>query len=301
MSEVRSPTVRRRELGAMLRGLRLEKGMTVDQVAERLLCSSSKVSRMETGQRSAALRDIRDLCDLYGVSDHGRERLMDLARESKQQGWWQNFALPYSTFVGLEQEATSMKLYQSAVVPGIFQVSDYSRALHRVAVPSFEESVIEERVEERRRRKQVLTRDNPPQVEVVIDEAALRRPIGGFGVMREQLSEIVQSARLPNVTIQLLPFSRGAHPALESDFVILSFGGTAPNVVHVEGLAGQFFLEKSADLERYLTVFEVLQGMALSPQDSDAHIEQIRDTSYTSDLGPWDPARSCGLMTRHGR
>jgi transcriptional regulator with XRE-family HTH domain len=122
-----SPTVRRRELGAVLRGLRAEKGLTVDQVAEVLMCSSSKVSRMETGQRGATLRDVRDLCDLYGVTDQTeRDRLMSLAREAKQQGWWQPYDLPYSTYVGLEAEALTIKDFDSAVIPGLLQTVNYA-------------------------------------------------------------------------------------------------------------------------------------------------------------------------------
>src|SRR3984885_15299355 len=134
----------------MLRALRNERGLTVDQVAAQLLCSPSKVSRMETGQRGATLRDIRDLCDLYGLTDPAeRERLMTLAREGKQQGWWQSWGLPYSTFVGLEQEAVSMRIFHSAVVPGLLQTAGYARALHQAYLPPLDPEIIEQRVTER--------------------------------------------------------------------------------------------------------------------------------------------------------
>lgn len=285
MPEVRgstgSPTVRRRELGVLLRALRNERGLTVDQVAAELLCSPSKVSRMETGQRGATLRDIRDLCDLYGVTDPAeRERLTTLAREGKQQGWWQSFALPYTTYVGLEQEATSMRFFQSAVFPGLLQTAGYTRAIHRSGIPSFDDAAIEERLEERRTRQRLLARENPPRIEVLLDEAVLHRPLGGPAIMAEQLSRIIEEAGRANVSIRVVPYSVGAHPALESNFTILEFDGQAATVVYVEGLVGQIYLERRQDVERYLLALELLRDLALSPQDSIAFAARIRDT-YT--------------------
>lgn len=275
--EVRSPTVRRRELGILLRSLRQERGYTVEQVAERLLCSPSKVSRMETGQRGATLRDIRDLCNLYGVSDEAeRKQLMKLAREGKQQGWWQSFGLPYTTYVGLEQAASSIKIYQCVAVPGLLQTSSYTRAIHEAAIAKFSDKVIEERINERYTRQQRLTDVNPPTVEVVLDEAVLWRHVGGLSAVREQLERIIAIAEYPNVTIQALPFKAGAHPALESDFTILSFDGQASTLVYAEGLSGRMYLERPSDVERYQQVFERLRAMADSPEDSVRMIRKIR-------------------------
>ena len=288
MPEVRnsvngSPTVRRRELGALLRGLRNERGLTVEQVAGELLCSPSKVSRMETGQRGATPRDIRDLCQLYGVNDAAeRERLMTLAREGRQQGWWQSFALAHRAYVGLEQDATSLSVFQSAVVPGLLQIADYIRAIHRVGIPRLDDSAIEERVEERHKRQQILTGENPPTVEIMLDEAVLRRPLGGHGVMRRQLDHLIEVAKQPNITIQVVPYSVGAHPALESNFTILEFAGQAPTIVHAEGLAGQLYLERQQDVERYTLALQVLRDLALSPKESVQVIKEIRD-SYSSE------------------
>jgi transcriptional regulator with XRE-family HTH domain len=262
----------------MLRALRTELGLTVEQVAGELLCSPSKVSRMETGQRGATQRDVRDLCDLYGVSDRGaRERLMVLAREGKQQGWWQSFSLPYNAFVGLEQEATSMTMFQSAVVPGLFQTTDYSRAIHLNGMPQLDEAAIEERLEERRTRQQLLTRENPPQILLMLDEAVLQRSLGGAAIMSGQLDRIIVAAKSPNVTLRVLPFSIGAHPALESNFIILEFAGEAPTIVYVEGLVGHIYLERQQDVERYLLAVEQLQDLALSPKDSAQLVAKIRD------------------------
>jgi transcriptional regulator with XRE-family HTH domain len=274
-----SPTVRRRELGVLLRSLRNGRGLTVEQVAAELLCSPSKVSRMETGQRGATARDVRDLCDLYEVADPAeRERLMTLAREGRQQGWWQSFSLPYKTFIGLEQEATSIKIYHSAVVPGLLQVSEYTRGIHENGVPQLNSAEVEERVGERATRQELLTRENPPQAEIILDEAVLHRPIGGPHVMRKQLDRILEAATLPNVVIQVLPYETGAHPALESNFIILAFDGEAPTVVYVEGLVGGLYLERAPEIERYLQVSEILRGMALSPKDSAVFLSNVRDT-----------------------
>lgn len=278
-----SPTLRRRELGALLRVLRNEQGLTVEQVASELLCSPSKVSRMETGQRGATARDIRDLCQLYGVTDPAeQDRLMTLAKEGKQQGWWQSFAvpLPHMTFVGLEQEATVMSMFQSSVVPGLLQTADYTRAIHKNGIPRLDDSAIEERVQERFKRRQVLTREMPPRVDIMLDEAVLRRPLGGPSIMRDQLTQLIAETERPNVSIRVLPYKIGAHPALESNFTILEFEGQAPTVVYVEGLVGQIYLEKQQDVERYMLALELLHGMALSPQDSTALIAGVRD-AYT--------------------
>jgi transcriptional regulator with XRE-family HTH domain len=273
-----SPTVRRRELGAMLRALRNGLGLTVDQVAAELLCSPSKVSRLETGQRGATLRDVRDLCNLYGVTEAAdRERLMTLAREGKQQGWWQSYDLDYATYVGLEEAAITMKIFHSAVVPGLLQTAGYTRALHRAYTPPLESEVIERRVEERLTRQQrVLDKAGPPRIEIVMDEAVLHRPVGGSAVISEQLGRITEIAAREDVTIQILPFEVGAHPALESDFIILEFNGQAASTIYVEGLAGPIYLERPQDLERYLQVFERLRAVADSPKDSVARIAKIR-------------------------
>jgi transcriptional regulator with XRE-family HTH domain len=277
--DVGSPTLRRRELGVRLRTMRLDHGLTVEQVAERLLCSPSKVSRMETGQRAATQRDVRDLCELYQVTDPAeRDRLMELAREAKQVGWWQGYALPYTTYVGLEQEASSLRIFQSAVAPGLLQVADYTRAIHQVGIPPFDSALIEQRVAERGTRQQIFDRAYPPQVDVILDESVLHRPIGGSLVMSAQLGRIIEIAKRPSVTIQVLPYSVGAHPALESDFVLLDFGDRARRVVYVEGLVGQIYVERDQDVGRYDQVFDHLRAMASTPRDSVKLITEIRET-----------------------
>jgi transcriptional regulator with XRE-family HTH domain len=270
LPEVRSPTVRRRELGALLRALRNEKGLTVEQVAERLLCSPSKVSRMETGHGIATPRDIRDLCDLYGVADEAeRNRMTDLARQGKQQGWWQGYDLDYfATYVGLEAEAVGIKYYQSAIVPGLMQTPDYARAMLDVGVPKIAPERINQLIEVRLKRQQLLSQDPPVHLEVVLDEAVLHRLVGGPAVMRGQLDRLVEVSKRPNVTMQLIPYSAGAHPAMGSVFNILEFAGAVPSVVYVEGLVGWIYLERPQDIDRYQQVFERLRTVALTPQES---------------------------------
>jgi transcriptional regulator with XRE-family HTH domain len=279
-----NPTVRRRELGALLRSLRTERGLTVEQVAAELLCSSSKVSRMETGDRGATQRDIRDLCDLYGLTGKAeRDHLMTLAREGKQQGkqqaWWQSFdvPLPHRTYVGLEQGAASLRIFHSTVVPGLVQTADYARALHKNTVQELEESVIEERIEERSTRQQILNGDGSPRLEIIIDEAVLHRPIGGPAVMREQLSRLIKETERDSLTLQVIPYEVGAHPALESNFTMLEFAGQVPTVVFVEGLAGFYYLERQQDVERYQLVLGMLRKLALSPQGTARLVAKVRD------------------------
>jgi transcriptional regulator with XRE-family HTH domain len=278
VTEVRSPAVRRRELGALLRELRMQRDLTVEQVAASMLCSPSKVSRMETGRGPATLRDVRDLCDLYGVADAGsRERMMQLALEGKQQGWWQAYDLPYSRYAGLEAEAVSIRGYQSSVVPGLLQTTAYARALHEVAAAKPAPDVIEQRVEARLIRQQLLTQENPPNFEEVVDEAALHRVVGGADVMRRQLDQLIEAHNLPNVIIQIIPFAVGAHPALESNFKIVELPPPSPDVVYVEGLVGSFYLERPDELTSFKRVFSQLRAMALTPDESIRLIAKIRD------------------------
>jgi transcriptional regulator with XRE-family HTH domain len=275
--EVRSPTVRRRELGAVLRALRQERGLTVEQVAGRLLCSPSKVSRMETGQRGATLRDVRDLCEIYGVSEETQvSRLMDLARGGKEHGWWQSYDLSeFSTYVGLEADATSTKYYQSTVIPGLLQTADYARAMHEVVRPELDPERINQLVKVRLMRQELLKRDPPLAVSAIFDEAALHRLVGGAPTMRAQLERLIELSRLPHVTIRVIPYEAGAHQAMDSTFRILEFGSAVPDVVYVEGLVGFLYLDRAQDVTRYEEVFERLTGIALSPKESIELIARI--------------------------
>jgi len=245
--------------------------MTAEDVTARLLFSPTKLSRIETGQSGASARDIRDLCVLYQVTDPARrERLMALAREGKQRGWWQDYDLPYATYVGLEAEAASISVYQSGAVPGLLQTEEYARAILAAGVPPLSMQELEQRVQARLTRQALLLQgDGPPQYHAVLDEAALRRKVGGPEVMRAQLQRISQSAQLTNVTMQVIPFETGAHPAMESVFSILNFDQPlVSDTIYVEGLVGNIYLDRPPDVERYRIIFAHLRSMALSPEES---------------------------------
>jgi transcriptional regulator with XRE-family HTH domain len=262
-----------------LRKLRTEKGLTVEQAADRLLFSMSKLSRMETGHGVATPRDVRDLCDLYGVTDGAqRDHMMNLAAEAKRQAWWQSYDLGYATYVGLEAEAVSISAFQSSVVHGLLQTADYARAGHEAAMPRLDSGQIDMQIEAKLTRQRVLTRDSPPSLAAVLDEAALHRLAGGRLVMAAQLTKILDMASLPNVLVQVLPYEVGAHPALESNFTILELPDQTPDIVFVEGLVGSIYLEREDALEKYHKIFQRLQSIALNPKDSAELIARnIRD------------------------
>jgi hypothetical protein len=229
----------------------------------------SKLSRMETGHGVATPRDIRDLCDLYGVTDGAqRDHMMQLAAEAKRQAWWQSYDLGYATYAGLEAEAVSISAFQSSVVHGLLQTADYARAGHEGAMPLLSPDQIELQIEAKLTRQRILTREDPPRFNVVLDEAALHRVIGGRQVMATQLAKILDMAALRNVTVQVLPYEVGAHPAVESNFTILQLPDPTPGVVFVEGLIGSTYLERDDDLIRYQMIFRKLESIAQSPQGS---------------------------------
>src|SRR3984893_1579306 len=268
VSGVRIPTVRRRELGALLRALRTNAGLTAEQVAKLLYCSPSKVSRMETGQRGASARDIRDLCDIYGIEDPVREHLTTLAREGRDQAWWQPYDLPYATYIGLESEAISIADFEPGVFPGLLQTPAYARAVHEGTLTRLSPGAIDQQLEVRRTRQQILVREDPPRLAAVIDEAVLHRVVGGPSVMRAQLEHMIAVSKQSNITVQVLPYSIGAHPALDSTFILLELPSPVPGVVYVEGLVGQIYLERPQELKKYQQVFQRLTALSLSPAES---------------------------------
>jgi transcriptional regulator with XRE-family HTH domain len=275
---VRGPEVRRRELGARLRALRVAKGMTIEQAADHLFCSPGKVSRMENGFRAGTLRDVRDLCELYGVSEADqRDELLEFARQSKQHGWWQDYGLPFSTYVGLEADAASVSSYHSTIVPGLLQTADYARAIHDGGTArSYDWEEIEQRVQVRLIRQRLLTQSDPPKFRAVLDEAVLHRVMGGPAVMAVQLDRLIELSRLRNVAIGVISFRSGAHPGGDGAFDILEFGASLPGVVYLEGLFGQIFVESPRDVGRYQSAFETLHAAALDQEDSQQLIRRIR-------------------------
>ncbi|WP_326829001.1 helix-turn-helix domain-containing protein [Streptosporangium sp. NBC_01810] len=273
--QAHSPTVRRRRLAAELRRIREEKGLTIDQVAEQLDWHATKLSRFETGRRAVQPSDVRALLAVYEVQDRERDALLTLAREARQRGWWHVYgqAVPewFEVYVGLESEASALHLYESEFVPGLLQTGDYIRAVHRAAQIRASEEEVDQRVMVRVARQKLLENDDPPHLWVIINEAAIRRPVGGVQVMRTQLEYLVQAATLPHVTLQVLPFSAGAHPAMGGGFHVLQFGPNDPDVVYIEYPTGTIYLEKQSEVERYTLMFNHLRAAAL-PTDSSGEL-----------------------------
>jgi transcriptional regulator with XRE-family HTH domain len=273
-----SPPASRRELGVVLRALREDRSITVEQAAERLLCSPDKINRMESSFRSGTLRDVRDLCDLYGVTrETQRRHLMQLARNSRQQGWWERYDANRrrSDYIAFENDSSLIKLYHSAVVPGIMQTAEYHRALHQSSPYNHTPERVEQLTEVRLMRQRILTRPDPPPFWAILDEAALRRSVGGPTAMRDQLSRIIELSTLPNVTLQVIPFDAGAHPAIDTSFTILEFNEPVPAMVYSEGLPGFFYMEKPADVARCQRMFEILSSASLNEQDSVQFVNRL--------------------------
>ncbi|MEV5568103.1 helix-turn-helix transcriptional regulator [Streptomyces sp. NPDC052196] len=274
-----NPTVRRRRLGQELRRLRELKGMTAEEVAERLLVSQSKISRLENGRRSISQRDVRDLCGVYEVDDHRIvDSLMQMAKDSRQQGWWHAFGdIPYSVYIGLETDAASLRVYDPQVVPGLLQTPQYAEALIAGALPETVPADIEKRVNVRlRRQERVKATENPLRLWVVIDEAALRRTIGGKQLMIDQLESLIDQSRLPHVTVQVLPFSMGAHPGINGQYAILEFPDASDSsVVYIEGVTSDLYLEKANDVQKYSVMYEHLRAQALNVDQTREFITAI--------------------------
>lgn len=274
-----NPTVRRRRLGQELRRLRELKGMTAEEVAERLLVSQSKISRLENGRRSISQRDVRDLCGVYEVEDQRVvDSLMQMAKDSRQQGWWHAFGdVPYSVYIGLETDAASLRVYDPQVVPGLLQTRPYAEALISGALPETTPADIEKRVQVRlRRQERISAPESPLRLWTVLDESALRRVVGNRSLMREQLEHLVEQSQLPHVTVQVIPFDMGAHPGLNGQYAILEFPDASDSsVVYIEGVTSDLYLEKPADVQKYSVMYEHLRAQALNVEQSRQLIADI--------------------------
>jgi transcriptional regulator with XRE-family HTH domain len=268
----RTPTGRRRRLGAELRRLREEAELTIDRVAEALECSQSKISRIETGQVSATPRDVRDMLALYRVSDADREAIVQIAREARQRGWWQKFVdVPdgVPAYVGLEAAATSIDIYMALIVPALLQTADYARAVIGAVRPDLPAAEIDRRVELRLHRQALLDQERPPTLRVLLDDTVLRRPVGGPAVMAAQRRRLLKDADRPAVTLRVLPTEAGAHAGMDGPFTIFGFPAAAErDVVALDSAADALYLESPEDLRRYRRVFELLLPAALTPEAS---------------------------------
>ncbi|MEV5846657.1 helix-turn-helix transcriptional regulator [Streptomyces sp. NPDC051985] len=280
------PAVRRRKLGAELRMLRTGAGLTSGEAARLVGWHQSKVSRIETGASGVKPADVRLLLDAYGVVEGQlRELLLVLAGSEDTAGrhhWWHAYrgVLPpaYRDFISLESQAGAMRTLETLVVPGLLQTPEYARAVTRVAADGLDDEALDALVEVRLARQDVLRNDPPLELSAVLDEAVLRREVGGPGVMTRQLARLVEAARLPQVRLQVLPFAAGAHIGITGPFVIFSFPSTSDlDVVVLDQLTSSLYLERKEDLQAYAEAFNTLQIHALSPEDSLDYIAGIQD------------------------
>ncbi len=274
MTPPSSPTIKRRRLAAELRRLRQASKLTIDQVAEALEWSPGKVSKIENARVSVLPRDARRLLDLYGLQD-GPERdlMLALSREGRERGWWAQYgeAVPewFVTYVGLESEAARISAYQSEYVPGLLQTHDYAVAVSRAALMNVPDGEIEKQVAVRMERQARLDGDDAPQLWVVLNEAVIRRVVGSRSIMQEQLVKLVDASQQANISLQVLPFSAGAHPAMDSAFRILSFATpTDSDIVYLEHPTCSLYLEKPDEVARYVLSFDHLRAVSLSFEES---------------------------------
>jgi transcriptional regulator with XRE-family HTH domain len=278
------PTIRQRELGLRLRKLRTGLGLTVEDVAEKLMCSTAKISRMETGARKPILRDVRDLCTLYNVDEPVAAELMKLTREAREQGWWAQYEdLNLSPYIGLEQDASSITAYSMYYMHALVQTEDYARAIIRAIAPKMEPAILEQRVMARLRRQELLDRPSPPNYRLLLDEAALRRPVGGPALMAAQIAKILELSAAGKVRMQLIPFAVGAYSVSDISFTLLEFNEPVlPPAVFVEGMLGGQYYERPGDVARYRESIENIRDSALSPRDSEQHLLEMQKT-YAAD------------------
>jgi Domain of unknown function (DUF5753)/Helix-turn-helix domain len=272
--EVQGPTVPRMLVGIQLHRFREAAGVTPDQAAYEIRASRSKISRMENGLVRFKERDVTDLLTLYGITDEQtRSALVALTRQANTPGWWSKYgdimADWFEAYLGLETAASVIRTFELQFVHGLFQTEDYARAVTMLGHTSAPADEIERRVSLRLNRQDLLNGPDPPQVWTVIDEGALRRPVGGSAVMRAQLDHLVEVSGLRHVTIQVVPFSRGGHAAAGGSFTVLRFGEPeVPDVVYIEQLTSALYLDKHEDVDHYMEVMNHLSTEALTPADS---------------------------------
>ncbi|MFE4666087.1 helix-turn-helix domain-containing protein [Streptomyces sp. NPDC056716] len=280
-------TVPRRQLGRFLRDLRNQARLTVRAAARKLEWSEAKMWRIETGQTSLRSHDVETMCKVYGAPAGLTEALMGLAKETKSRGWWHAYGdvIPegFDLFIGLEEAASRIDWYESELIPGLLQTEEYARTVMRAHNPEEDDSEIEQRVHLRITRQVLLTRvTDPPRLDVVLNEAVLRRPIGGAAVMAGQLAHLVQVASLPNVTVKVVPFSAGLHLGVMSGpFGVLRFplnadgSETEPPTVYADGYTGDLYLDKPKEVERYDAAFKNIWETALSAEVSKRLISEV--------------------------
>lgn len=265
------PTVLRILLGTQLRRLREGKGITREDAGYAIRGSGSKISRMELGRVSFKERDVVDLLEMYGVAGDEADSLVELAKKANSPGWWHQYGdvLPewFQVYVGLEEAASLIRLYEVQFVPGLLQTADYARAVVALGLPGATAAEIERRVSLRMQRQALLLKRGGPRLWAVMDEAALRRPIGGREVMQAQLRRLIEFTAEPSITLQVVPFRSGGHAAESGAFIILRFPeADLPDVVYLEQLTSALYLDKRDDVEKYAEVMERLSVESEPPE-----------------------------------
>jgi transcriptional regulator with XRE-family HTH domain len=275
------PTVLRRLLGAQLRRLRERQGITREEAGYAIRASGSKMSRLELGRVGFKERDVADLLTLYGVTDEtDRESLLALAQDANSPGWWHRYGdvLPswFETYVGLEEAAALVRTYEVQFIPGLLQTEEYARAVISLGNSTAPPEEIEQRVSLRITRQKLLTRGDSPRLWAVVDEAALRRPIGGREVMRGQIERLIEATKLPGVILQVLPFRVGGHTAEAGAFSILRFPESdLPDVVYVEQLTSALYLDRRDDVDSYMEAMERLCVVSAPPDETAEILSRI--------------------------
>ncbi|MFD0900111.1 helix-turn-helix domain-containing protein [Actinomadura sediminis] len=262
-----------------LKRLREAAGLSLEVAAKRLDFSKSKLYRLENGRSRVSTDDLEDMLDLYDVRSPQREALIQLGRDARRRGWWTKYSDVFTgSYVGLESAAARIRI-NAQLVPGFLQTDDYARAIIGRTRPTLETEEVERRVAARAARREALFgKDDPPEVHVVLDESAVRRHVGGRDVMRDQLTSLIEASALPNVTLQVLPFTFGAHAGVEGEFVILIFHNPedAP-VVYAEGLMGDLYLESEPELDTYQLAWTHMLEGTLDPHESVAMLRELHD------------------------
>ncbi|MEU8184341.1 helix-turn-helix transcriptional regulator [Micromonospora sp. NPDC049044] len=280
------PTVLRMLLGAQLRRLRESSGVTREGAGWEIRSSESKISRMELGRVGFKERDVADLLTLYGVTaEHERDALLKLARDANSPGWWHRYGdvLPswFQSYLGLEAAAALIRSYEVQFVPGLLQTREYARAVVLLGHGTAGPGEIDRRVALRMQRQQLLYRESPPQLWAVVDEAALRRPIGGPDVMRGQLTALIEATKSPTIRLQVIPFAAGGHAAAGGAFTILRFGDQElPDIVYIEQLTSAIYLDKRDDLDYYAVAMERLCVEAEPPERTAEILGRLLDDLY---------------------
>jgi len=278
-----NPTLRARRLALELLRRREASGLTREEAARQLEWSTSTIFRIETGRSRPQPGNVRVLLELYGVSGPERDGLIRLAREARQPGWWHSFRdilpNPYEVYIGLEAGAASIRNFEPVVVPGLLQTEEYARQTLRNGPGELDRDDVERLLQVRMERQRVLGREDRPRLWAVLDEAVIRRVVGGPEVMRDQLRHLIECTEQGKTTLQVVPYRAGAHAGTTGPFVILEFPEPAdPEVVYVETLAGDIYLEAPTDVDRYTLAFARLLAAAMHPDDSLRLVQQAVGT-----------------------